>query len=97
MKSPINKVRFSKKVTRKVKKYTYSIGKRPPVTSERSISLCIPYESVWHVPEGTKTCQASKGQEKGGALAFYSDDGHAGHPGYCTQSSASRYGNYKDP
>ena len=38
-----------------------------------------------------------RGSGKGGALAFYSDYGDAGHPGYCTQFCASAYGNYMDP
>ena len=38
-----------------------------------------------------------RGSGKGAALAFYSYDEDAGHPGYCTQYCASRYGNYCDP
>ena len=42
------------------------------------------------ITDGTKTCRASG---KGAALTFYSDDGDAGHPGYCKQFCASRHGN----
>lgn len=38
-----------------------------------------------------------RGSGKGAALAFYSEDGDAGHPGYWTQFCASRPGNYWDP
>ena len=38
-----------------------------------------------------------RGSGKGAALAFYSYDEDAGHPGYCAQYCASRYGNYCDP
>ena len=38
-----------------------------------------------------------RGSGKSAALAFYSDDGDAGHPGYCTQFCAIRCGNYWDP
>ena len=35
-----------------------------------------------------------RGSGKGCALAFYSYDGDAGHPGYCTQFCARMYGNF---
>lgn len=37
-----------------------------------------------------------RGSGKGTALAFYSEDGDAGHPGYCNLFCAIRYGNYWD-
>ena len=43
------------------------------------------------ITDGKKTCRASG---KGAALAFYSDDGDAGHPRYCKQFCASRHGYY---
>ena len=38
-----------------------------------------------------------RGSGKGAALAFYSYNKDAGHPGYCTQFCASMHGNYWDP
>ena len=38
-----------------------------------------------------------RGSGKGSTLVFYSYDGDAGHPGYCKQYCASKYGNYWDP
>ena len=66
---------------------------------KKSILSCIPYESVWDVTDGTKTCWASEGREKARRWRSInnSDDGDAGHPGYCTQFCAIRCGNYWDP
>lgn len=74
----------------------YTIGKRPPAISKNSILLCIPYEECLGCDRLYKDMPGFRGSGKGAALAFYSEDGDTGHPGYCNHFCAIRYGNYWD-